>query len=136
MPALRAFIADHRRLAVLLVAMALLVKALVPAGYMVGGNVKLLTVSICADSSGGVITKQLAIPMNEGSGHPAKSQGQDEGRCAFTALGLGALAAADIELLAEALLFILALGLVDRAPLPRAESSWLRPPLRGPPSLI
>jgi hypothetical protein len=53
MELLRAFFRDHRRLAALLVALALCVKALVPAGYMPGAHGKVLTVEICADASGG-----------------------------------------------------------------------------------
>lgn len=133
---LRAMTATHRKLALLLVVVTLLAKALVPSGYMVDGSFKTLTVQICADSSGGVITKQLTVPIKHGPGAASGQAAKDGGICAFTALSSGSLAAADIELLAAALAFILALGFAAQAAPFRAALSWLRPPLRGPPALI
>jgi hypothetical protein len=133
---LRALTYSHRKLALLFLAVTLLVKALVPSGYMIGGNFKTLTVQICADSSGGVITKQMAVPIKDGPGEVSGQAAKDGGICAFTALSFGSLAATDIELLAAALAFILALGFTTQAAPHRAAISWLRPPLRGPPSLI
>jgi hypothetical protein len=103
---------------------------------MVGGTFKTLTVSICADSTGGVITKQMAVPIKHGSGDASGESAKDAGTCAFTSLISGSLAGVDIELLAAALAFILALGFAAQAAPHRAAISWLRPPLRGPPSLI
>ena len=40
---------EHRRLAAILVALALCMKALVPAGFMIGASARLITVEICAD---------------------------------------------------------------------------------------
>lgn len=133
---LRPLIRSHRKLALCLLAVTLLVKALIPAGYMVGGNFKMLTVSICADSTGGVITKQMAVPIKHGPGDASGESTKDAGTCAFTALSSGSLAGADVELLAAALAFILALGFAAQTAPHRAAISWLRPPLRGPPSLI
>ena len=50
MYAFRAFLLHHRRFAALLVAAALCLKALVPAGYMVSSEARVLTVQICADT--------------------------------------------------------------------------------------
>lgn len=136
MTPLRALTQSHRKIALLFLAVALLVKAVVPAGYMVGGTFKTLTVSICADSTGGVITKQMAVPIKHGSGDASGESAKDAGTCAFTSLISGSLAGVDIELLAAALAFILALGFAAQAAPHRAAISWLRPPLRGPPSLI
>ena len=133
---LRPLIRSHRKLALCLLAVALLVKALVPAGYMVGGTFKMLTVSICADSTGGVITKQMAVPIKQDPGKASGESAKDSGTCAFTALSSGSLGGADIALLAAALAFILALGFAAQVAPHRAAISWLRPPLRGPPSLI
>lgn len=136
MEPLRALTRSHRKLALLVLAATLLFKALVPTGYMIGGNFKALTVLICADSSGGVITKQIAVPIKHAPGEEPGPATKEGGICAFASLSSGALAATDIELLAAALAFILALGFAAQAAPHRAALSWLRPPLRGPPALI
>ena len=130
MHALRTFLRDHRRLAGLIVALALAMKALVPAGYMLGEQAKVLTVSICADASGGATTKQIVVP------HSGKQDevGKSSTACPYAALGMASLPGADAALLALALTFILALGFAP-VPLPRVvRGHHLRPPLRGPPA--
>jgi len=127
----RAFFLSHRRLAALLIALALCMKALIPAGYMLGGDARTITVQICADSLGHVITKQIAVGHKDHGSDKAKA----DSPCAFTALGHGMLGGADPIQLALALLFILTLAF---APLLRARArriAYLRPPLRGPPAL-
>lgn len=133
MRTLRAFLRLHSRLALGLVVLALLIKALIPAGYMLGGELgggdHVLTVTICTDASGGTMTQQIAVPT-EGKGGHAKA----EGACAWGLLGHAALAGADAVLLAAALAFILALGFAAIRAVPLARSRHLRPPLRGPPA--
>ena len=132
MNAFRAFLRSHRQLAALLVAAALCMKALIPAGYMIGADSKVLTVQICADSLGHSIVKQIAIAQK---GHAPDKQSQMDGTCAFTSLGHASLGGTDPIQLALALLFILALGFTPLvAPAPR-PIFHLRPPLRGPPAL-
>lgn len=133
---LRAFPARHQAIAALLIAAALCMKVLVPAGYMIGMGDRILTVEICADSQGGRVTTQIVIPGNgqshEGQGEHSKS----DGTCAFSSLSFASLSAADPTLLAIALIFIMALGFVPiNAPRP-VQQSHLRPPLRGPPALV
>lgn len=133
MPALRAFFQTRRRLALGLVVLAVLIKALVPAGYMLGGSLgtgaHVLTVTICADASGQPTTRQIEVPADGKSGH-----GKAEGACAWGLLGMAALHGADVLLLAAALAFILALGFVTSRPVLPAGRGHLRPPLRGPPA--
>jgi len=130
MGGLRVFLHRHRTLAALLLALALCVKAIVPAGYMPGGGARFITVSICADASGGEVTRQIAIPAR---GDAAQDHARAKGECAFAGLAMAALGGADMALLAAALAFILALGFAEHAvPAPR-DASRLRPPLRGPP---
>lgn len=136
MQALRALTHRHRLLALLLVVLALAVKAAVPAGYMIGQHGAVLTVEICADASGGTVTKQIVIPQ---SGTPADGKSAHDkapATCPYAALGLASLAGADGMLLALALAFILALGFATAPPLPLRRISFLRPPLRGPPLLV
>lgn len=135
MQALRALTHRHRLLAMLLVVLALAMKAAVPGGYMLGQHGKVLTVEICADATGATVTKQIVIPQ---SGAPTEGKAAHDkapATCPYAALGFSALAGADAALLALALVFILALSFAAAPPLPLRRISFLRPPLRGPPAL-
>jgi len=136
MSLLRAFLCRHSRLAGLLVIIALMMKALVPAGYMVGAQGHTITVEICADASGGHLTRQIAIPHQDPFAPAQAEHAKTEGICAFSALGMAALGGADAVLLALALVFILALGFAAMAPPVPARLVHLRPPLRGPPAIV
>lgn len=115
MSTLRLFLRDHRRFAALLVAMALAMKALMPAGMMIGAapGTKVLTVIVCADSQGGSYLKQIVVP------HSGKSQGETSktsDSCPWSALGMASLSGVDAALLALALALLPARGdLLDRA---------------------
>lgn len=124
---------EHRRLAAILVAMALCMKALVPAGFMVGATAKLITIEICADASGGNLTRQMAIPLKGGPGGEQSGHGKSDAICAWTALANAAHSGTDALLLVLALAFILALGFLLQAAEPVRRSCHIRPPTRGPP---
>ena len=134
MQAFRAFLRVNRNLALGLVALALVIKALVPAGYMLSGplgdGAHVLTIAICADASGGQLTKQIVVPSDGKSDEHAKIQGT----CAWGLLAMAALGGADVLLLALALAFILAIGVAPSRPTPLPREHRLRPPLRGPPA--
>lgn len=133
MYAFRAFLLHHRRFAALLVAAALCLKALVPAGYMVSSEARVLTVQICADTLGHVVTKQIAIAQK---GQPADShKAKADAPCPFMVLGHCLLGSIDPLQLALALAFILALGFAPQASASPVRPTHLRPPLRGPPAL-
>jgi hypothetical protein len=132
MTRLRAFLLDRKRLALLLVALALAMKALVPGGFMLGAQSQVLTVSICADSSGTHLTREIVVPR-EGGEKDTVSQHAKGAPCAFSALGMDGLVGADPILLALALAFILAIGLAPLAAPTFEARTHLRPPLRGPP---
>ncbi len=136
MTSLRAFFRAHRQLAILLVAVSLALKALVPAGYMIGSQAKILTVEICADASGGTLTRQIVIPQDGKSAGGHAESGKSDSTCAFSALAMVSLSGADSAVLAIALLFILALGFAPAPTLLISRARQLRPPLRGPPALI
>lgn len=130
MGGMRIFAKTHRQLAALLLAAALCLKVLVPAGFMPVSDQRLLTISICADTVGQHVTRQIAVPVKP---DPASQHHAAKGDCAFTALSVGALGGTDAFLLAIALAFVLALGFVPvRIPELRGAAR-LRPPLRGPP---
>jgi hypothetical protein len=133
MTTLRALLRDYRTLAMLLVAMALCVKVLVPQGYMVGAEQKLISVQICFDGITHEAT-QIAIEFDgksqgTGSGHDSKA----DAPCAYSSLSMGAMAGADAPLLVIALAFLLALGFAPVRPALRGQLSHILPPLRGPP---
>jgi hypothetical protein len=129
--ALRALFRTHRHLALALVTLALAMKMLVPSGYMLSDRAHVLTITICADASGALTTRQVVVPSDGTSGEHAKT----EGNCAWAVLATGALGGADVLLLALALAFILALGHSSSRPVPPTRAAYLRPPLRGPPAL-
>ena len=120
----RALALSHRWLAALALAMALMLRVLVPAGFMPGGDGS-LTMKICAEP-GTTIT--LALPLKGGDhrGDPARA----DAPCGFAAMGQALLGSADPLVLAALAAFILALGLAPVA-LPRVPA-W---PHRSPPAL-
>lgn len=134
MTSFRAFFLSHVRLAALLVALALCMKALIPAGYMLGGETRTITVQICADSIGHQITRQIEIGIRD-HGSKSHDKAKADAPCAFTALSHGALGGADPIQLALALLFLLTLGFAPVIPNAPKRVHYLRPPLRGPPAL-
>jgi hypothetical protein len=95
-----------------------------------------LTVTICADASGTPKQMRIALPSKGGDAGGDHSEAASKAQpCAFAGLGHGALGGADPVLLAAALAFILLVGFAPlRAP-PARDIAFLRPPLRGPPSL-
>jgi Protein of unknown function (DUF2946) len=122
-------------LAILIVALALFVKVLVPQGFMADTGQKFLSVQVCLDGISHK-TVQLAIPttgksQDGNSGHHDKT----DSPCAYSSLSMGAMAGADLPLLAIALAFILALGFAPAHPVLRGRLSHILPPLRGPPAV-
>ena len=135
MSIMRAFLQDHRRLALLLILCALFVKALVPTGYMFGTNARTITVEFCAEGTAPALSKQIVINPQGPRDAPTADHGKADGACAFSALSMAGLAGADAIQLAAAISFILVLGFAAVS-LPRATTfAHVRPPLRGPPSL-
>lgn len=134
MHVLRAFLRRHRALAALVVAAALCMKALLPAGYMIGHESMTLTVELCTDASGAKVTKQITVAKHGGPGEKAGSQAQASEACPYAGLAMPALAGADTALLALALAFILALGFAPLRPAPQRRFHHVLPPLRGPPA--
>ncbi|OCC25538.1 hypothetical protein MB02_02580 [Croceicoccus estronivorus] len=141
MPILRAFFQTHAWLAASLLALALCMKALVPAGYMIGNaspDSTVLNVQLCTASLDGPVSHQIVIPQDEKNAAPGSQDdgGHDKshnGVCPYTALSMASLSGADAALLAVALLFILALGFA-KVRSPRVERpAFFTPPLRGPP---
>ncbi len=110
------------------------VRMLVPTGYMVAADSKVLTVVMCSGIAGDHQTAQLVIPQGghkSGQGSGGHRAGDDP--CPYSSLSMALTAGADAPLLAAALAFILALGLAAVAVVPPGRTPRLRPSLRGPP---
>jgi len=134
MSRLRAIIRDHARLMLVLLALALVVKAVIPTGYMLSASgERFLTVTICADASGTPKQMQIAIPAKQDPGDDHSDEASKATHCAFSGLGHSALGGTDRLLLAAALAFILLIGFAPLPALAARDIPFLRPQLRGPP---
>ncbi|WP_174296304.1 DUF2946 family protein [Sphingomonas bacterium] len=136
MNAFRHHLLRHRWPALLLVALALLVRFAVPAGYMpiFAGNT--VTIALCSGSG----PMKMAMPGIAGAAdhdsgdHDTGEHGKGEMPCGFAGLAAPFVAGADPIVLALAVAFIVATVFRVLAPRPRALPAYLRPPLRGPPA--
>jgi hypothetical protein len=129
---LRAILMQRRQLALLCVVLAIALKAIVPAGYMIGSEAKVLTIAVCHDASGTGFSRDVVVPMKGDAGVPGKPA---KGECPYGALGMAGLGGADVALLALALAFVIALGFAPQRVPQTSRPAFLRPPLRGPPAL-
>lgn len=130
---LRALVSDHRKLAGLILSLSLIMKVIVPAGFMLGNEGRVLTVEICTGVAGEHLTQQVVLPADDKS-HSSKDGHDKAGEaCPFTALAMGAVSGADVTLLQAALVFIILCNFVHLSQLPPERTANLRPPLRGPP---
>jgi len=127
MAALRRLLRTCPALAALIVAAALAVRVLVPAGYMPTLDNGRVVIGICS----GAGPKMMAIAIPGLDHHDDGDRVQNP--CAFADLALPMIGGADPIQLAGALLFILAVALLLAETLPPRASPRLRPPLRGPP---
>jgi hypothetical protein len=131
----------QRHCAVLICAVALLLKLLVPTGYMIGGDHGRIAVTICTGLSSAATT--IDIPRTSGdmaalhgstSGHEStRDHGKTDMPCGYAGLSATVLGAVDPVLLVAALATVAAMArrpVLRPAPRP---SPHLRPPLRGPP---
>lgn len=136
MTSLRHHILRYRATAALLLAAALLMRVMVPAGFMPHLGQGTVTIILCTGTGSQAV--EMAIPGMSGSGHHDGKSEHDrtEAPCVFSGLSAPALSGADPILLAGAILFImlLAVRIPDR---PRPSPvDRLRPPLRGPPAIF
>lgn len=132
MRALRRLILIHRAAAAGLVAFALLMKLLVPTGYMPVVADGRFAVAPCA----GYAPAKAHAAMPGMAHHSDDGTGDDrpEQPCAYAGLSAPSLGGADPLLLAAAIAFAAAAALrVAPRPAP-TEFRHLRPPLRGPPT--
>lgn len=115
----------------LLVALALCVRALLPAGYMPQAGGRLLSVAICADTQGLHLTRQITLPTRPEAGEHAPGHS-----CTLCALAHAPMAGGgDVALPAAPAPARAALAQGGGAGWRLAAPLRLRPPLRAPPIL-
>ena len=120
-----------RPLVVLLCAATLLLKLIVPAGYMLATEHGRVAIVLCP----GTTPAEPVMQHGDMAGHHAPAdKGKAEMPCAFAGLSVAALRAIDPILLVALIAFVLATTwLVATRTLP-VRPAYLRPPLRGPPA--
>lgn len=133
MPIVRTLMARRQFAALLLVA-TLLLKMLVPAGYMVSsvnGHPAIIACTGVVEQ----VASSIAPDVRAGMHDHGKSKGhaRAEMPCAFSALSAPALGTIDPILLIGLVAFIMVVGLRPATGLKSSRPAFLRPPLRGPP---
>lgn len=132
MLAVRTLLAQ-RHLILLLCVVTLLLKLLVPSGYMIDNDHSRLTITVCS----GVEPRTMTMEM---PGMPDYGKSKDHGRaempCAFSGLSAAVLSAIDPIQLAGLIAFVMAMGIIGFALPPPSTSPYLRPRLRGPPAYL
>lgn len=143
MQALRHLLAQ-RHLAVVICAAALLLKLLVPTGYMIADEHGRLTLTICSGVSSGPVPMSMpgmdggmaamsgSMPDHEGT----KDHGKVEVPCAYAGLSAQVLGTVDPVLLVAALAFVASNALLTTPRPALKPAPYLRPPSRGPPFLL
>lgn len=124
----------QRHLTTLICVVAMLLKLLVPSGYMLAADHGRITMAICSGVASSPIT--ISMPMRHDDSGGKDHHGRDEMPCPYGSLAFPALQAVDPIQLALLMAFILAVGVVVIAPAPRASSAFLQPPPRGPPASL
>lgn len=112
----------------LLLAAAMLLRLLVPAGFMPMVQDGAIALAICQGSG-----PPLVSPATHGMKHHGEAPVKTSEGCAFADLALPLLGGAPPVLLAALLLLAFAVALHFRAQPPSRAAPRLRPPLRGPP---
>lgn len=134
MEALRRLILRRPACAAVLLAAALALRLLVPAGFMPGevdGGIRL----VLCPAAGPIAAPAMAMAgMHHGDPHQQRdAQHGAEAPCAYAGLSLAPLTPVDPLLLAAALAFVMAVALIRAAQRPPRPAPFWRPPLRGPP---
>lgn len=125
----------QRHLAVLLCAATLLLKLIVPTGYMIDNGQGRITITLCS----GVASRPMVMAMPGMHGNmPDHGKSRDHGKaempCAFSGLSAPMLGAVDPIQLAAMIAFVIAVGLAGIVIQAPSRLAHLRPPSRGPPT--
>lgn len=131
MTTLRRLLFEHRLLCGWLVAAALLMKAVVPAGFMPVASGNTLVLGFC--SGYGPQTMVMTIPGKEDRSGSDEQERKHAMPCVFSGLSMPGLSGVDPVLLVLAIAFVVALAIRTATAIPTIARVYLRPPLRGPP---
>jgi hypothetical protein len=127
----------QRHLAVLICTATLLLKLLVPTGYMIDSDHGRITITICSGTTPRTMTMEMPGMHGNMPDHgKSKDHGKAEMPCAFSGLSAAMLGATDPIQVAALIAFILALGLAVATLPALSRPAYLRPPLRGPPAYL
>lgn len=120
-------------LTVLICAATLLLKLLVPTGYIIDGDHGRIAITICSGVTPAAMTMVMPGMHSDMADHgTSNDHGKPEMPCAFAGLSAAMTGAIDPIQLAALIVFILTLGMIASiAPAP-SRRAHLRPPLRGP----
>lgn len=135
MSSLRRLVRDHRLLAGWLFAAALLMRVLVPSGFMPVATADGFRIVVCtgvAVQPEVAAASHAAMPGMTHHDSTPDAPGHDM-PCGFAGLSMPSLGATDPVLLALAIAFVLAVVFGAAPPVLVARPTGLRPPLRGPP---
>lgn len=130
---LRALLRQRPGIAATLLVAALLLRVLVPAGFMPMAGTHGVVLTLC---SGYAPVAHHATGMHHAGAHHADPHDEApayESRCAFADLALPVIGGAAPVLLAASIAFVMALALQRARVMPPGAPAHLRPPLRGPP---
>ncbi len=136
MQAVRHLLAQ-RHFAVLLCAATLMLKLLVPTGYMIDSHHGRMTIAMCSGTGPATIAMEMPGMHGGMTDHgKSKDHGKAEMPCAFSGLSAAMTDAIDPIQLTALIAFVLALGLVATILPAPSRPAFLRPPLRGPPAYL
>ncbi len=130
MTPLRHYLRDRRHFAMAIILLTLLMRLLLPTGFMPEVSAGKITIALCTGH--GPATIDLAMPGSSGH-HDQGQTAKHDMPCPFASGSTHGLAGADPILLAIAIAFVMALCLRPVAVVRIADAPYLRPPLRGPP---
>ena len=131
------YLLAQRHLTVLICAATLLLKLLVPTGYMIDADHGRFAITICAGTAPAATTMDMPGMHGDMPDHgKSKEHGKAEMPCAFSGLSAAVLSPVDPIQLAALIAFVLAIGLTATVPPAPSRPAFLRPPLRGPPAYL
>ena len=133
MTALRAINLQQRSWFIMILALALFVRAVIPAGYMVAPSSLKLTVQICAEGLTQQSKIEIEVPLSQSGQSDKSDHEQKSGPCAFSALSMASMAGDHSPFVIIALANILVTVITNGAPHLQHQTRHLHPPLRGPP---
>lgn len=136
MQGLKATLLRHRGWAAAWLAVALMMRALIPSGMMLTEGPRVLSLSICSDSRGRTAIYRLALPTRA-TGHDTKAHdaGTAKGICAFSILSHALLDNADPHPQVPIRQLVPAPDPLTRSAGALGRVLRNRPPVRGPPIL-